>query len=303
MRIAALADRIVRCKDVLTQAEQVLAAYLLRNGEKVAFWSTERLGQEVGVSDSTVVRFARTLGFASYSELQTFVQREVAQLLQAPAAARLRERAAEVDEQHPLRRSVLTDIRNLEAILEQVDLATFDAVVDVLVRARRKFVIGLRGSAAVASLLGYNLRGLLPGVHVVTAGIDDWLDRLLDTGPDDAVVAVSFSRETRRTMQLASLAKRKGATVVAIVNNPLGAVAGVADYVLTVESDSAAFSPSFTAALGLAQALLAAVGRAVVAQAEQRLAELDAILVEAEVFTHRLPPPWNRPAGPEVGGR
>lgn len=303
MRLAGLAQRILQHKDALTQAEQALAAFLLRHGEKLAFWSAERLGQEVGISDSTVVRFARTLGFGSYSELQAHVQQELDGLLQSPAHARLRERAAAVDERHPLHRSVLTDIRNLEAILEQVDPATFDAVVEAVVRARQRFVVGLRGSAAVALLLGYNLRGLVPGVRVITAGFDDWLDHLLDLGPEDVVVAISFSREARRTLQFAAQAKRKGATVVGIVNNPLGAVAGLADYVLSVESDSTAFNPSFTAALALVQALLAAVGRAVVSRAEERLAEIDAILVEAEVFTHRLPPPWSRPAGPEATGR
>lgn len=289
MRFPALSDRILKYRHAFTPAEHKLAEYILRNGEKLAFLSAERLGEQAGVSDSTVARFARTLGFDGYSQLQSYAQEQIYNLLQAPAHRRLRERSATVDDRHPLHLSVLTDVRNLEAILDQVDVETFDTVVKLIVQARQKFVVGLRGSAAVALLLGYNLRGLLPGVRLVGIGFGNWLDEILDLTSRDIVVAVSLSREARGTVQFAEFARRKGARVIAIVNNPLGPLAGFSDYVLPVESDSKAFNPSFTAALSLVQAILAAVGRVAVSQAEERLAEIDAMLVEAGIFVQDVP--------------
>lgn len=288
LQIEGLAARIRERRDALTRAEQTLAAYAAAHGEHIAFWSAERLGKEAGVSDSTVVRFARTLGFSSYSDLQAFVQREISRLLRAPAPFRLRRETATLDGRGPLWESLHQDMANLESTLLHLDEPSFDRAVTAILEARQRYVLGLRGSAPLAHFLAYNLRGLLPSVRALTFTSETVLDEVLDVGAGDVVVAFAMSRAALRTLQFVRLARARGARVVCVVNDHLSPFVEEADDVLWVASQSRSYTNSLAAGMSLCHALLTAVGQRALDQAEARLAEIDEILVKNQMFAPSL---------------
>lgn len=288
MQIEGLAARIRERRHDLTRAEQALAAYVAAHGEHLAFWSAERLGKEAGVSDSTVVRFARTLGFSSYSDLQAFVQREISRLLRAPAPFRLRRETSTLDGRGPLWESFHQDMANLESTLLHLDEGAFDRSVQALLEAKQRHILGLRGSAPLAQFLAYNLKGLLPGVRALTFSPDTILDEVLDVGPGDVVLAFAMSRAALRTLQFVRLARERAARVICVVNDHLSSFLEVADEALWVATRSRSYTNSLAAGMSLCHALLTAVGQRALDQAEARLAEIDEILVSNQMFAPGL---------------
>jgi DNA-binding MurR/RpiR family transcriptional regulator len=269
----------------MTRSERLIAEHLAKNPLDAAFLPAGKLSELVGVSESSILRFARSLGYANYPDLQQVVQDEVRRGQTRNIPERLQQAAFKASGNPGLLTLALqTDVNNLLASQRQLDAAAFAGAASLLAGSRLVFVAGMRGAAPLAHLLGYALNLLRPGVVELAQRADMFVELMADVGPSDVLVGYAFSRQSAHTIAAADLAVARGAAVVAVTDDPLSPIARRAKHTLVVATQSEAFIQSYTAAASVTHALLAALGSQLEASAMKRLALVEEGLGSSGVF-------------------
>ena len=162
-------------KDILTQidansrgfskGQRLIARYITENYDKAAFMTASKLGEKVGVSESTVVRFASAMGYEGYPQLQRALQELVRHWL---TAVQRFEMATDIDQSEVLRTVLHADMQNIRTTTEEIDTQAFDDVVDKIIDARHIYVMGLRSAAPIAQFLAYYLNFIFDNVRIAS---------------------------------------------------------------------------------------------------------------------------------------
>jgi len=241
----------------MSKGQKLISEYIMNNYEKAAFMTASKLGNKVGVSESTVVRFANMLGYDGYPKLQKALQELIRNKL---TTLQRIEMTSDLDESTLLKSVLKADMNNIRLTLEEVNKDDFDKVVESIFSARNIYILGLRSAAPLAHFMGYYLSFIFDNVRLVTSGINDILEQLVHISPQDLLIGISFPRYARRTVEAVNFAKGKGAKIVAITDAILSPLTSYADYILLARSDMASFVDSLVAPLSLINALIVAVG-------------------------------------------
>lgn len=242
----------------LSKGQKLIAEYILKNYDKAAFMTAAKLGVSVGVSESTVVRFANELGFSGYPKLQKALQELIKNKL--TTVQRLELSNDYVSEGYALKGVLKADMENIRATLEKINYNTFEDVVNKIFKAKRIYIIGLRSSTALAEFLGFYLNIILQNVKTVGYGISDIFEQMISVEEGDLVIGIGFPRYASRTIDALAFAQDRGADVVAITDSLLSPLASKADYSLIAQSNMASFVDSLVAPLSVINALIIAVG-------------------------------------------
>jgi len=270
--VNGLRTRLQEKQESLTRSERRIAEWLERSFEQLAFLTVSEISKETGVSEATIVRFARKIGFESFSDLQ----RDVQLAMQRQYSVGTRLEALKEKPQGPLERAYRRDLENLRITYEHVDEGEFNASVRAISRAPTVAVVGMRASAGVALYLSFALNLVRPRVMMVRPEIDNVHDQLLDLGPGDVLIAISVARPAKKTLEVVQEAKQRyGVTVVAFTGSTLSALAQRSDHALVVSSEGT-FN-SYAATFSLAGALLDAIPEGLAGSAAARLQRLEDI--------------------------
>ncbi|WP_416176427.1 MurR/RpiR family transcriptional regulator [Clostridium sp.] len=242
----------------LSKGQKLIAEYILKHYDKAAFMTAAKLGVSVGVSESTVVRFANELGFSGYPKLQKALQELIKNKLTTVQRIELSNDI--VSQENPLKGVLKADMENIRSTLEKINHKTFDEVINSIFKAKKIYIIGLRSSTAIADFLGFYLNLILDNVKVVGYGISDIFEQMINLKEDDLVIGIGFPRYASRTIESLAFAKSRGAEVVAITDSLLSPLASAADYTLIAQSNMASFVDSLVAPLSVINALIVSVG-------------------------------------------
>jgi len=242
----------------LSKGQKLIAEYIINNYEKAAFMTASKLGNKVGVSESTVVRFANALGYDGYPKLQKELQELIKTKL--TTVQRLEMSKDYSSEGAVLKKVLKADMDNIRATIEEIDTEIFQSVINDIFKAKRIYIVGLRSSTTLAEYLGFYLNLILDNVKVVTSGVSDIFEQMLRVGKDDMVIGISFPRYSANTLNALEYTKEQGALVVGITDSQVSPIASIADYTLTARSNMASFVDSLVAPLSLINALIVAVG-------------------------------------------
>lgn len=247
--------------NTFSKGQKRIAAFILESYDKAAFMTASRLGKKVGVSESTVVRFAAELGYDGYPDMQKSLQKMIRNRL--TSVQRIEVTNDRIGDQDLVSMVLQSDMEKIRLTLEELDRDAFDHAVKAIVSAKRIYIIGVRSSSAIASFLGFYFNLIFDNVVNVTAGTaSEMFEHLLRVGEDDVVIGVSFPRYSSRTVQAMSFARDRKATTVAITDSEASPLAPICKYTLKARSDMASFGDSLVAPLSLVNALLVAVSRA-----------------------------------------
>ncbi len=250
-------DRLNQSGKRLSKGHRKIAQYIVEHYDKAVFMTASRLGESVGVSESTVVRFASAMGYEGYPQLQRSLQELVSHRLTANQRF---EMATDIDPQAVLPFVLKSDMQNLRATMEDMDNQVFGDVVQRLLSAKAIYVMGLRSAAPLAQFMGYYLNYIFDDVHLVSVGATDVFEEISKLNQDDVLVGISFPRYSNRTLEAMRFAKRCGAQVVAITDGPMSPLHDIADVTLTARTDMASFVDSLAAPLSVINALLVSLG-------------------------------------------
>ena len=242
----------------LSKGQKLIAEYILKNYDKAAFMTAAKLGVSVGVSESTVVRFANELGFSGYPKLQKALQELIKNKL--TTVQRLELRNDYFSDGDALKGVLKADMENIRATLEKINENVFEDVVKSIFEAKRIYIIGLRSSTALSEFLGFYLNIILQNVKVVSYGISDVFEQMINVSEGDLVIGIGFPRYAAKTIDALAFSQDRGAKVVALTDSLLSPLATKADYTLIAQSNMASFVDSLVAPLSVINALIIAVG-------------------------------------------
>lgn len=276
-----LISRLNHSGKKLSKSHRRIAECIVTHYDKAAFMTASRLGEYVGVSESTVVRFAAALGYDGYPHLQKALQELIRHRL---TSSQRFEMTSDMDHSQVLSRVLKADIQNIRATIDELDLKVFEEVIESVLSARHIYVLGLRSSATLAEFLGHYLNFIFPNVHVVTSGISDIFEQLSRITEGDLLIGISFPRYTSRTIEAMNFAKSRGARLVSITDGPLSPLHRASDLCLTAKSDMASFVDSLAAPLSLINALIVALGQRRRQQVADYFEQLESIWSEYDVY-------------------
>jgi DNA-binding MurR/RpiR family transcriptional regulator len=243
-----------------SKGQKRIASFILESYDKAAFMTASKLGKRVGVSESTVVRFAAELGYDGYPDMQRSLQKMIRNRL--TSVQRIEVTNDRIGDQDMVSMVLQSDMEKIRLTLEELDRDVFDQVVEAIVSARKIYIIGVRSSAAIATFLSFYFDLIFDNVVKVPANTaSEVFENLIRVGAGDVVIGVSFPRYSSRTVQAMSFARDRGATTVAITDSEASPLAHISTHTLKARSDMASFGDSLVAPLSLANALLVAVSR------------------------------------------
>ena len=243
----------------MSKGQKLIANYIVDHYDKAAFMTAARLGEVVGVSESTVVRFAIELGYDGYPKLQKVLQELIKSKL--TAVQRIEVSSNRINEDNILRSVLQSDMEKIKLTLEEIDLIGFNAIVEAILNAKKIYILGVRSSAPLASFLGFYFNLIFDNVRLVhTTSVSEMFEQILRVSEGDVVIGISFPRYSKRTIKAMQFVKSQGATVIAITDSSESPLAECADHCITARSDMASFVDSLVAPLSVINALIVAIG-------------------------------------------
>ena len=269
--------------DGFSKGQRQIARYLLAHYDKAAYMTAAKLGTEVSVSESTVVRFVMELGYAGYPEFQKALQELIRTKL--TSFQRMEVTNHLIGDGDVLEKVLNTNVDNIRHTLESISRAAFHDAVDALVKAKNIYIIGVRSSAMLANFFSYSLQMIFDNVRLIdtTAG-SELFQQMMAIGEGDVLFAISFPRYSKRVIKAVEFARRAGADVVALTDSPESPIAPSAQQVLIAQSDMASYVDSLVAPLSLLNAIVVAVSRAREDEVRDRLQKLEHIWDEYDVY-------------------
>ena len=270
-----------------SKGQRAIANYIISSYDKAAFMTASRLGTAVGVSESTVVRFAMELGFNGYPAMQKAMQEMVMNRL--TASQRIEVANDRIGNQDVLSMVIQADIEKLRQTAEMVSRQDFKAAVDAVLNARRVYILGVRSTAPLANFLGYYLRQMLDSVHVVTtSGTSAVFEQIIGVDEQDAVIAFSFPRYSAATVKGAQYSRTTGATVIGFTDSRLSPLGQNSDYVLVAKSDMVSLVDTLVAPLSVVNALIVALTSGQEQILSKKFDALERVWEEYSVYEKRV---------------
>ncbi|WP_125114668.1 MurR/RpiR family transcriptional regulator [Agathobaculum sp. Marseille-P7918] len=266
-----------------SKGQKQIARFILEHYDKAAFMTASRLGTTVGVSESTVVRFATELGYDGYPHLQRALQEMIRNKL--TSVQRMEVSSDRMGGRDVLQTVLHADMDMIRQTLDEIDRDAFQGAVDALIGAKRIYILGVRSSSALSNFVGFYFNLLFENVTLVhTNSVSEIFEQVLRVGPGDVVLGVSFPRYSKRTLSAMQYARDRGARVIALTDSRLSPLARVADHLLLARSDMASFVDSLVAPLSVINALIVAVGMSRRDEIEQTFNKLERIWEEYDVY-------------------
>ena len=267
----------------LSKGQKRIAAYILSDYDKAAFMTASKLGKLVGVSESTVVRFASQLGYDGYPAMQRALQEIVRSKL--TSIQRIQASNDTLFSADVVASVLHRDMDTIRQAIEGIDRSAFEMVVDKLMSARHIYILGVRSSSFLAGYLHFYLHLIFENVTLVTTNsAGDILESILRIGPGDVLVGISFPRYSQSTVKGVRYAHDRGADVVSITDSELSPLYPLSSVALMARSDMISFVDSLVAPFSLLNALIVAVGHRKNADIAQIFDRLENIWDEYGVF-------------------
>ncbi len=258
----------------LSKGQKQLAAYITENYDRAAFITASKMGRIVGVSESTVVRFAYALGYDGYPELQKSLQELIRNKLTSVQRIQL---TGDLQPNDVLRSVLKSDVSNIRATIDSIDNASFNAAINALLEAKKVYIVGLMSAAPLAQFLAYYLGFVMDNVVMVSGAMGNIYEDLFRISSEDVCIGISFPRYSNRTIDALDFARGKEATIIAITDSVSSPIAEKAEHALIARSDMAGFADSLVAPLSLINAIIVACSLRRREQVSDTLSQLEGI--------------------------
>lgn len=280
----SLTARIAAHEKTFSKGQRRIAQFITEHCDEAAFMTAFRLGEEVGVSESTVVRFASELGFEGYPRLQKAMQELIRSKL--TTLQRMEVTRAHMTDEEVLHSVATSDINNIRQTLEEMDEDAFFRAVDLLIGGKQIYVFGAGSCKALAGFLTHYLQLLLGGrVHLLANSSESEIfEEMLDVTVGDVVLGISFPRYSSKAAKTLHYARSKGADVIAITDSVLSPIAPLAGALLLAHSDMASVVDSLVAPMSIINALIVAVSLKTMEQNRKKLEDLEHLWNDYRVY-------------------
>jgi len=281
-----ISERINEVYPRLSKGQRKIAATVLEEYDKAAYLTAARLGELVGVSESTVVRFAYMLGYDGYSEFQHGVQELVRTKL--TPNQRIEITNQRIGGSDILECVMESDVSKIRYTLERLNRETFDKTVDAILSAKTVYVAGARSTEHLARLFSYNLALIFDNVRFITpTSSAEVFEQMFSIDKDDTLIAFSFPRYSSKILNAAKYARECEATVVGFTDAETSPLSQYASLLICAQSDMASYMDSLVAPLSIVNAIIVAITKKRGGAIVERFNRLEKIWDEYDVYTKR----------------
>ena len=281
-----ISKRIRAAYPDFSKGQKKIANAILNDYDKTAYMTASNFGRLVGVSESTVVRFAYELGYEGYGELQRAIQ----ELVRTKLTPNQR---IEITKQRLGKGNIIdsvmeSDINKIRYTMENIDRDAFYNSIDAILSAKTIYIMGARSSEPVARLLSYNLSMIFDNVKFVNpASSAEVFEQMYSICKDDILVAFSFPRYSSKMVNAVKYARSKDANVLVFTDSDISPLAEYSTFLLTAQSDMASFMDSLIAPISIINAIIVEITRRKEKEITQRFDTLEKVWDEYEVYTKR----------------
>lgn len=255
--ITHLLTRIDLMMNSFSKGQKRIALYIEEHYDKAAFMTASKLGQTVGVSESTVVRFATELGYDGYPCLQKAMQEMIRNKL--TSVQRIEVTSSRIGNENVLDSVLNQDIEKIRRTIEETSHEDFNRAVQEICNAERIYIFGVRSTAAIASFLAYYFELIFDNVRLInTTSATSTYEHIFRITEKDVIIGISFPRYSSMAIEAMNFARSRGAHAVALTDSMASPLVQSADSVLIARSDMASIVDSLVAPLSLINALIVA---------------------------------------------
>ena len=253
-----LLTRIEERRGQFSKGQKRLADYVIENYDKAVFLTAAKLGDVVGVSESTVVRFATQLGYKGYPGFQKALEELVRNKLNS--IQRMEVTYGRIAQSEILETVLHSDIEKIKMTMEAIDQNAFDLAIDTILNAKCIYVVGIRSCAPLASFLSFYLN--LVCEHVITVNTNsssEIFEQLIRINEKDVIIGISFPRYSMRTLKALEFASNRKAKVITLTDSVHSPMNLYSSCNLIARSDMASIVDSLVAPLSVINALVVAL--------------------------------------------
>ena len=278
-----LFTKIENMRSKLSKGQKRIAEYIEEHYDKAAFITASKLGETVGVSESTVVRFAVEIGYDGYPKLQKAMQELIKDKL--TSVQRIEVTSTRFGDDNILESVLNQDIEKIKRTIDEISHEDFNAAVKAIVEAKNIYIFAVRSSSALANFLGYYFDLIFGNVRVVsTTSKIEIYEKLLHINENDVIIGISFPRYSKTAVEGMKFASDRNASVIAITDSMISPLVAPADHVLLASSDMASIVDSLVAPLSLINALIVATVLAKKASVESTFQRLETYWDKYDVY-------------------
>ncbi|MDE7267638.1 MAG: MurR/RpiR family transcriptional regulator [Lachnospiraceae bacterium] len=254
-------DTISRINDKfnrMSKSHKKIATFIIDHYEQAAFMTAAKLGKTVGISESTVVRFAYALDYEGYPEFQEALAEWVKDKLNS--VQKIGAKYGKSTQSEILTSVLNADIEKIDDTIDHVDPQAFEAAVDIILNARHVYIIGLRSCKPLAEFLHFYLNMVRSDVVLLdSTSISETFEQMLRIDEKDAIIGISFPRYSMRTLKAMEMANDRNAKVITITDTIHSPMCLYSSCNLMARSDMVSIVDSLVAPLSLINALVVAL--------------------------------------------
>ena len=278
-----LTNRINERYSSMSKGQKLLATYITDNYDKAVFLTAAWLGEVVGVSESTVVRFAAQLGYKGYPQFQRALEEMVRDKLDG--VQRVEVTYGRISRSKVLESVLTSDMERIRGTLEKLDQNVFELAVETILSARRIYIVGIRSCAPLAAFLSFYLNLMFDHVHLLhTNSSSELFEQMVRIGREDVIIGISFPRYSLRTLKALEFANDRSAKVITLTDSVHSPMNLYSSCNLIAESDMASIVDSLTAPLSVINALIVALCMRKQDEVADTLEQLEQIWDEYQVY-------------------
>ncbi len=279
-----LLKRIEENYKSFSKGQKKLADFIQTDYDKAAFLTAAKMGEEVGVSESTVVRFATALGYAGYPEFQKALGEVVRMKLNS--IQRMEVTYGRISRGEILTSVLQSDIDKIKQTMQSIDHENFDMAVDTILNARKIYIIGIRSCAPLANFLAFYLNMIRDNVvPVSTNSASEIFEQLIRIGEEDVIIGISFPRYSMRTLKALEFASNRKAKVITLTDSVHSPMTIYSSCNLIARSDMASIVDSLVAPLSVINALVVALCMKRQDEVVETLESMEEIWDEYQVYS------------------
>lgn len=266
-----------------SKGQKRIALYILENYDKAAFMTANKLGKAVNASESTVVRFATALGFEGYPSMQRDLQEMIRTKL--TSIQRIQASGERYQSGNVMEAVLQADMNKIHQTIDEADRQEFDKAVEMLLSAKRIYILGVRSSTFLAGYLHFYFRNLFENVTLIQdSSAGSILEQMMRIGPGDVIIGITFPRYSNSTATAIQFAYDRGAKVIAITDSELSPLCRYASATIMAQCEMISFVDSMVAPLSLINALIVAAGHRKNKDLSNNFTELERIWEDYGVF-------------------
>ena len=267
----------------MSKGQKILTNYITDNYDKAAFLTAAKLGETVGVSESTVVRFAMFLGYKGYPEFQKALEETVRNKLNS--VQRMEVTYGRIEKNAVLHSVLSSDAEKIRETMDNLDESVFQQAVDTILSARRIYVIGIRSCAPLASFLSFYLNLMFDNVILLqTNSSSEIFEQMVHMNGNDVIIGISFPRYSMRTLKAMEFANNRSAKVITLTDSVHSPMNLYSSCNLIASSDMASIVDSLVAPLSVINALIVALCMKKQDEVSKTLETLEDIWDEYQVY-------------------